>query len=83
MEEQANLVKKRLLLVLPPFFRLRRPFPYSRACAGYTRGELCRIARECVELARASHDETTLKLALMLAAKVRAEYPAQAKAAGL
>jgi hypothetical protein len=28
-------------------------------------------------------DETTLKLALMLAAKVRAEYPAQAKAAGL
>jgi len=28
-------------------------------------------------------DETALKLALMLAAKVRAEYPAQAKAAGL
>jgi hypothetical protein len=27
-------------------------------------------------------DETTLKLALMLAAKVRAEYPAQAKATG-
>jgi len=28
-------------------------------------------------------DETTLKLALMLAAKVRAEYSAQSKAAGL
>jgi hypothetical protein len=46
-------------------------------------GDHCRIAREIVELARASHDETTLRLALMLAAKVRAEYLAQAKAAGL
>jgi hypothetical protein len=46
-------------------------------------GDHCRIARECVELARIQPDETTLKLALMLAAKVRIEYPAQAQAAGL
>jgi hypothetical protein len=67
-----------------------RPWPHRRPMRRRIRlplrrrpAELGMIARECVELARASHDETTLKLALMLAAKVRVEYPAQAKAAGL
>jgi hypothetical protein len=43
-----------------------------------TPGELCRIARECLELARAQPDEELVRLAATFAAKVRTEYPARA-----
>jgi hypothetical protein len=48
-----------------------------------TPGELCRIARECLDLARAQPDEKLVRLAAAFAAKTRSEYPVEAKAAGL
>jgi hypothetical protein len=48
-----------------------------------TPGELCRIAGECLELARAQPDEKLIRLAAAFAAGVRMKHPFEAEAAGL
>jgi hypothetical protein len=69
--------------------RLRNMYRIARAIEALTApghdapGEYCRIARQCLELARAQPDEELVRLAAAFAARVRAEYPAQSKAAGL
>jgi hypothetical protein len=72
-----------------PSRRLRHTYAIARRIEALTvtgrdtPGELCRIARECLELARAQPDEELVRLAAAFAAGVRMKYPLEAQAAGL